>query len=79
MTSALEVGESGAGVGEIRSGYLDSGNALRGIFTGGPVIQVRDVGAVPAHWEDLGRIPPQDGPQTVGVETKERNGWELGI
>ena len=31
------------------------------------------MGDVSTRWEDFGRLPPQGGPQTDGVATKE--GW----
>ena len=52
-TGATKVGAADAGVGKIGSGCLYVGDVLRGSCSGGPVVWVRDVADVPAHWEDL--------------------------
>ena len=46
---------------------------------GGSEVLVRDVGNDTAHWEGVGRIPPQGGPQTDGTEISEVEGWEVGV
>ena len=31
------------------------------------------------HWEDLGRITPQGGPQNYGASAAEVTGWYVGV
>ena len=38
-------------------------------------VWVGEVGDYTAHWEVLGRIPPQGGLQADGTETVEENRW----
>ena len=42
--------------------------------SGGPSVQVGDVGDNTAHWEVFGMITPQGGSQTDGTTTLERAG-----
>ena len=51
----------------------DLGENLHGGVSGGPNVWVRDVGDDTAHWEGLGRIPPQGGLQADGTTTLERS------
>ena len=44
-----------------------------------PVVWVRDVRYFTAHWEDLGRLPPQGCLQTVGGSTAEVTAWYVGV
>ena len=69
-----EVGAADTGDGERGIVCPDVGDVLCCGGTGGSVVWVEDVGYVPAHWEDLGRLPPQGGPQTDGVATVEGTG-----
>ena len=50
-----------------------------GSYSGIPVVWVRDVRYFTAHWEDLGRITPQGGPQTDGESASEGTGWYVGV
>ena len=77
-TVATEVGAADAGVGERGSGFPDAGDVLHGICEGSPVVWVGDVGYVPVHWVDLGRIPTQGGPHNYGEATAEGTGWDVG-
>ena len=52
---------------------------LCGICAGRPVVWVRDVRYFTVNWEDIGRIPPQGGPQTVRASTTEGTGWNVGV
>ena len=60
----MEVVAADKGVGERGSVLPEFGNVLFGSCAGSLVLLVVDVGYVPTHWEDLGRLPPQGGPQT---------------
>ena len=73
------MGEYDVVVGERGIGLLDAGDVLRCGGTGSSVPWVGDVGYVPAHWEDLGQLPPQGGPQIDKAENAEGSGWELGV
>ena len=53
------VGERVNGCTEFRGVLCCSGEVSTVIWDG-------DMGYVSAHWEDLGRLPPQGGPQTYG-------------
>ena len=53
------------GVGKGGSGFLDLVNNLRGGGPGGPVVWVVDVGDDTIHWEGVGMVPPQGGPQAA--------------
>ena len=72
---AAEVGATEKVAGERRSVCLDFGNVLRGSCSGSIFIWVRDVGYVPTHWEEFGRLPPHGGPQNDGTETMEETIW----
>ena len=37
-------------------------------------LRIGDVGYVPTHWEDTGRLPPSGGPHTYKMESKEAAG-----
>ena len=78
MMGTVEVGTDDKGVGTRGSGCPDVRNVLRGSLTGSPVVWFVDVGYVPAHWEDLGRIPPKVGSKTDGTATVEMNGQGVG-
>ena len=73
------MGTADMDIGERGSKCLDAGNVLGFGGTGGYFIWVGDVGYVPTHWEDLGRLPPQGGPQTDGAATTDGNGWYMGV
>ena len=60
----VEVVAADKGVGERGSVLPDFGNVLFGSCAGSLILLVVDVGYVPTHWEELGRLPPQGGPQT---------------
>ena len=62
-----EVGAAYAGVGKRWSVCPDVSFFLCGSCAGRPVVWVRDVIYFTAHWEDLGRITTQGGPQTDGA------------
>ena len=50
--------EADKGVGEIGRIYLNFGNAICGSCAGSLIILVGDVGDIPMHWEEFGRLPP---------------------
>ena len=60
-------------------GFPDLGEDLPGSGSVGHNLLVRDVGHDTPHWEGLGRIPPQGGPQADGEETSERTGRSMGL
>ena len=63
------MGETVEGAGKRGCGCPDLGPDILG---GGPVgnyLRVIDVGHDPTHWEGVGRIPPQGGPQADGEAT----------
>ena len=66
-------------VGKIGSECPDVGFLLCGSCAGRPVLWVRDVRSFTAHWEDLGRITPQGGPQNYGASAAEVTGWYVGV
>ena len=70
---AAEVGVSDKGFGERGSGCPNFGNVLRGSCTGSIILLVGDMGDVPTHWYDIGRLPPQGGLHTDRTETAEGN------
>ena len=73
------MGAADAVLGNRGSGCLVVDNVLRGSFAGSPVVWFGDVGYVPIHWEDLGRIPPQGGLRTDGAATVEGTGWDVAL
>ena len=58
---------------------MDSRDVLQCSVTASCVLWVGDVGYVTAHWEDLGWLPPQDGPHTDRAATMEGTGWGVVI
>ena len=56
-------------------GCPDLGPDILGGGTVGIVVRVKDVGDNPTHWEDVGRIIPQGGPQADREATLDREGW----
>ena len=76
---ASEVGTADVRVGERGNVLPDVRDILCVSCTGSTFVWVRYVGQVPAHWDYLGSIPPQGGPQTDGAETTDGNGWEVGV
>ena len=79
QTGAAEVGATDAVVGERVSGCPDVRDFLR--FSGAVslIIWIGEVGYLPAHWEDLGRLPPKGGLYTYRTETVERTVWYVGV
>ena len=69
------MGAAYAGVGKRGSVCLDVRFFLCDICAGIPVVWVRDVRYFTAHWEDLGRITPQDGQQTDRASAAEGTGY----
>ena len=67
-----EVGTADSGVEQGGLGCLDLGSNLFCSGSVGHSLQVVDVGHDTAHWEILGRIPPQSGLQAYGEATLER-------
>ena len=37
------------------------------------------MGNFPVHWEESGRLQPQDGPHFYGEATKEEDVWDMGL
>ena len=70
----------GTVVADVRKGggvLLDVGNGLCHIGSGGTYLHVGDVGYIPTHWEDAGRLPPSGGPYTDGTASKEEALWDM--
>ena len=67
------------GVGKGGSGFLDLVNNLRVGVPGGPVVWVVYVGDDTIHWEVVGMVPPQGGPQADGAVTSEEEVREVGV
>ena len=72
---AEEVGVADAVFGERGRIFPEFGVVLRCSGSGSLVIWVRNVSYVPVHWEDLGWLPPQAGPQTDRMATTEGTVW----
>ena len=60
-------------------GCLDLGENLCNGVSEGHAVWVRDMGDNTAHWEGLGRIPSQGGPQADGKITSEKIGGWMGV
>ena len=71
------MGTTVQGVGKGGHGLPDTRNNLRGSGPGGPAVWVGDMGDENLHWDGVGRIPPQGGPQADGTETSEGEGCEV--
>ena len=52
---------------------------MLGVGPVGNVVRVGDLGDNPLHWEGVGRIPPQGGPQADRVETLAKEVSRMGI
>ena len=52
---------------------------MLGVGPVGNVVRVGDLGDNPLHWEGVGRIPPQGGPQADREESLESKGWCMDI
>ena len=68
------MGADYGGVGKRGSIIPDVRDFKCGICAGGPVLWVIGVRYFITHWEELGRITPQGGPQTDGASTAEVTG-----
>ena len=73
MGAAIQVVEQGG----YRCPYL--GENLCSSGSGGPSVQVGDVGDNTAYWDGFGLITPQGGSQTDGTTTLERVGRWMGV
>ena len=60
-------------------GRQDIGGILQGSGAGGPTLQALDMGDVPMHWENSGRISPPFDTLTDGVAADMEGGWYLGL
>ena len=74
-----EVGVGDAVVGKRGSIWTDVRGFLCGSCEKVPVVWVISVGYVTAHWEDLGRIPPQGGPYNDEASTADGTGCYVGL
>ena len=72
LEGMAEVGESDAGIEQVGCGCLDLGTDILCGGSVGPVVRVRDVGDDAAHWEGVGKIPPQVSLQADREATSER-------
>ena len=57
----------------------DVGDLLYSGVTGGDSMQVGDVGHVPKHWEEAGRVPPSVGMETDRADSAAEPGWDVGV
>ena len=74
MKGAPEVVTTVQGIGKGGRGCPDARKNLCGGDKGGSDVWIGNVGADNAHWEGLGRIPPQGGPQADWMPALEREG-----
>ena len=73
------MGEADAGIEQGGGGCRDLGPDILGGGSVGPVVQVIHMDDDAAHWEGVGRIPPQGGPQADREATSEREGRSVDI
>ena len=71
MEGAKKVSATDQGVGKRGRGYLDLGKDLHRSGPGSLDVWVRDVDDETVHWEVLGGIPAQGGPQDDGTATAD--------
>ena len=76
---ASEVGTADKGVWERGRVCPYFGNVLCGSCAGNLIIWVGDVGDLPIHWEEFGRISPQFRLHTDGTTAADGTIWEVGV
>ena len=64
---------------QVGCGCPELGTYLLGNGSVGHAVRVRNVGHYTPHWECLGNIPPQGGPQAYREATSERKVRHIGI
>ena len=67
-----EVGRADAGLGQGGGGFPVLGPDIIGGGAVGTTVSFIDVGDDATHWEGVGQIPPQGGPQADREATQER-------
>ena len=61
-----------------RGGCEDLGNVLHHCGSCGTTLQVRDVGHVPADWEDAGKFSPSGDTAADGADDTVEQEWDMG-